>query len=629
MKTIVCLCVCMLSMIVYAQNYSDTLVIQGSGGNFLYTVNTASLRPVSDLPAKSLGYFHETESPAKHRISFSFQDGVYQGIKFRWWQYTVRDSTENTVYTMSWDSKPKESGYILYPLSWSSDSQTLYLYSQNGDMYDNEQGIFSLDLQTGVIEKIIDESLYLSPPIINSSRTAFFFINHASQVCRYDIGRKMSEVLIRDRVAYEISWALSESTSSNSLVSCDIDTNQPDMVAPFTSETPFCVTRMGFDNQLFCDEACAYNPNLCSPAPFCEGHCQTGCVNCRNAVDVDITVSNPTFVQRRVRATAAGFVIRVMNVCPVSGLGQGYGFGFHVVVRHGSMDDENAPETLYAHLSSVAVQEGQYVFAYQTLGQLGNTQVLDCDGDGVLDCDCGSDEGEHLHYEYHNGSAALYGTSDIDMPVFSNTGGCVLQPNNSYIASGLSAQYLLPSANVEMSYECTNNGAIVTLTGTSCGCCNSYWNFDGIQIPGDTLSFPLTSAIFELPDYNPVTQVFWMGRISQSPCASQTSAADVPVYVSVVLENCWYGCTNPTAVNYDASAIVDDGSCEFEATDSSLCGLMDLNSDGIVNIFDISLLLNNFGSDVGEGVVGDVNQDGIVNVIDFFTLMTYLGDVCD
>lgn len=629
MKTIVCLCACMLSLIVYAQNYSDTLVIQGSGSNFLYAVNTASLRPVADLPVKSLGYFHETKSPAKHQISFSFKDAVHQGVKFRWWECAVRDSTQNTVYQMSWDSKPKESGYILYPLSWSFDSKTLYLYSQNGDMYDNEQGIFSLDLQTGTIEKIIDESMYLSPPIINASRTAFFFINHSSQVCRYDIGQKRSEILIRDRVAYEISWMLSGQTSSNSVVSCDIDTNQPEMVAPFTTGTPFCVTRMGFDNQLFCEEACTFNPNLCSPAPFCEGHCQSGCVNCRNAVDVDIIVANPTFNHRRVRATAAGFVIRIMSVCPVSGMGQGYGFGFHVVVRHGPIDDENAPETLYAHLSSVAVQEGQYVFAYQTLGQLGNTQVLDCDGDGVLDCDCESDEGEHLHYEYHNGSAALYGTSDIDMPVFSNTGGCVLQPNNSYVASNLSASYLIPSMNVEVSYECTDNGAIVTLIGTSCGCCNSHWIFNGTQILGDTLSFPLTTAIFDLPGYNPVTQLFWVVWVSHSPCASQTSAADVPVHVPTITQNCLYGCTNPTAVNYDASAVVDDESCEFEATEPSLCALMDLNSDGVVNVVDLSLFFNYLDSDTNEENIGDVNQDGVVSMIDFFTLMLYFGQTCE
>ena len=45
-----------------------------------------------------------------------------------------------------------------------------------------------------------------------------------------------------------------------------------------------------------------------------------------------------------------------------------------------------------------------------------------------------------------------------------------------------------------------------------------------------------------------------------------------------------FGCIYPEAINFDSSANVDDGSCEYT--------FADLNSDGIINILDIVQLVS-------------------------------------
>jgi len=61
--------------------------------------------------------------------------------------------------------------------------------------------------------------------------------------------------------------------------------------------------------------------------------------------------------------------------------------------------------------------------------------------------------------------------------------------------------------------------------------------------------------------------------------------------------NCFYGCTYPIALNYDAAAFVlfDNGLCEFETCDFSCVG--DLDGDSFINTSDLLAFLAVFGTD--------------------------------
>ena len=73
------------------------------------------------------------------------------------------------------------------------------------------------------------------------------------------------------------------------------------------------------------------------------------------------------------------FVSTLVNGCAEGNSGGGGGFGNHIVITH-----PNGIDTLYAHLSSIHVSEGQRVSRGQVIGAVGNT---------------GRSTGPHLHFE--------------------------------------------------------------------------------------------------------------------------------------------------------------------------------------------------------------------------------------
>ncbi len=60
------------------------------------------------------------------------------------------------------------------------------------------------------------------------------------------------------------------------------------------------------------------------------------------------------------------------------------GYGYYVMVNHGSGDDGNTYVTLYAHMTKYIVKAGQYVKKGQTIGYVGTS---------------GASKGYHLHFE--------------------------------------------------------------------------------------------------------------------------------------------------------------------------------------------------------------------------------------
>lgn len=97
-----------------------------------------------------------------------------------------------------------------------------------------------------------------------------------------------------------------------------------------------------------------------------------------------IDIAGGGIMGARVVAADSGTVAYTNTYCPhnwgkYSSCGCGGGYGKYVWINHG-----NGKETIYAHLSSVAVSEGQTVSKGQTIGYVGST---------------GYSTGPHLHFE--------------------------------------------------------------------------------------------------------------------------------------------------------------------------------------------------------------------------------------
>ena len=54
----------------------------------------------------------------------------------------------------------------------------------------------------------------------------------------------------------------------------------------------------------------------------------------------------------------------------------------------------------------------------------------------------------------------------------------------------------------------------------------------------------------------------------------------------------------------------------------------DFNNDGVINTFDLGILLGQFGNHVSPGSVPDLNNDGVVNTFDLATLLSVFGTAC-
>ncbi len=79
-----------------------------------------------------------------------------------------------------------------------------------------------------------------------------------------------------------------------------------------------------------------------------------------------------------------------------------------------------------------------------------------------------------------------------------------------------------------------------------------------------------------------------------------------------------YGCTDENASNYDDSASIDDGSCEYYI-------MGDINLDLQVNILDIVLLTNMILADEFQESA-DLNGDGGLNILDIALLLNVILD---
>lgn len=91
-------------------------------------------------------------------------------------------------------------------------------------------------------------------------------------------------------------------------------------------------------------------------------------------------------VGTKISSSADGKIIRTETGCSVNDHSCGGGWGNHVIIRH-DVDGETV-ETVYAHLNTVSVSNGDTVKAGDNIGKSGNT---------------GASKGPHLHFEIHPG----------------------------------------------------------------------------------------------------------------------------------------------------------------------------------------------------------------------------------
>src|SRR5699024_7513136 len=99
-----------------------------------------------------------------------------------------------------------------------------------------------------------------------------------------------------------------------------------------------------------------------------------------NGIDISASRGTPTY------AAADGVVSRAVSGCVEGNKSCGSGYGNHIIVVHQLKGKTYA--TVYAHLSSLSVSQGQVVSAGQHIGGIGNT---------------GHSYGAHLHFEVHPG----------------------------------------------------------------------------------------------------------------------------------------------------------------------------------------------------------------------------------
>jgi hypothetical protein len=92
------------------------------------------------------------------------------------------------------------------------------------------------------------------------------------------------------------------------------------------------------------------------------------------------------------------------------------------------------------------------------------------------------------------------------------------------------------------------------------------------------------------------------------------------VFGSFVIDLGEEGCTNPEALNYNPSAVVDDGSCVLDTCYG------DVNGDNSVTVGDMLEILAEFGCQ--SGCTTDISGDGLTTVADLLGLLSVFGASC-
>lgn len=135
------------------------------------------------------------------------------------------------------------------------------------------------------------------------------------------------------------------------------------------------------------------------------------------------------------------------------------------------------------------------------------------------------------------------------------------------------------------------------------------FGFDLLCLPTGCYTYEVTGGLFP-------SEVTWALVGAQD--GVQSGGANVSG--SFVAGNPTFGCTDPSASNYNPAANCNNGSCTYSCTG-------DFDSNGVVNVADLLLLISAFGCTSSCGVF-DIAANGVVNTGDLLVFVSVFGVIC-
>jgi hypothetical protein len=193
------------------------------------------------------------------------------------------------------------------------------------------------------------------------------------------------------------------------------------------------------------------------------------------------------------------------------------------------------------------------------------------------------------------GSCLVYGCTDstaanYDAAATTDDGSCVPACNDNWVTISCGGG----SYANEVSWTLLNSAGTVVLTG------GAPYSSDEC-LPSDCYTLNMVDSWGDGWNGN----VFSLGTFGQAGLATGSAgSADISVGATCPV----FGCTDPAAVNYDASANTDDGSCQYSCTAAPYCENFDLGvgtwtNNGWVN--------NSYGTTSGStGPSDDITVGG-------------------
>lgn len=269
---------------------------------------------------------------------------------------------------------PTGAGMDVYkPFAWSKDSHVVYCEVTNLNSTAEHQGIIELNIKTGRVKRLPVTDRYVTSPLISPDRDYLLYSKTdkvdfdqlhgiGSKVCCFNLATQEESILLEDANGIvPVQWYNRSGYGPSRAVA------QVPFRLPWMSGICYGVTRHG-------------TPSPSGGYGTTCGTTSTYTAHTYVAVDFD----TPNNMYDAIVAVASGFVSFVGY--------EGNGAGNYVKITH---DDGN--QSVYMHLNSVAVTQGQSISQGCVIGDGGCTG--NCDGD-------------HLHFEYRVGSSKQYATFD-------------------------------------------------------------------------------------------------------------------------------------------------------------------------------------------------------------------------